>query len=219
MNWNAVSAICTGAAAVFTAVMTFYTRVAIKKSQSQFQGAQQRDDARHQDAFRPIVVLEPFIGIQADARARVISVDPSSRMGNLRLFKIACLVRNIGPGPALNVRLSFRAMGRPSYGFTQELVPVGAGETQGDTKHALEMWVQPTSSFNDTDMALAGGTGWELVLEYEDVFSNPFYTIHPKNPQMPWTQCGKGFAPRVLDLADHGVMDDLIVQAIPKNRP
>lgn len=195
MNWNAVIAICTAAAAVFTAAMAFYTRIAIKHSQQQFRDAQQRDEARHQDAYRPVVVLEPFGGVEAAARANLVSVDPSSKMGTFRLFRVSCLVRNLGVGPALNVRLSFRAMGKLGYGFTQELVPVGVGEQQGDTKRALEVWVQSTPSFNDADLALASGTGWELVLEYEDVFGNPFHTIHRKNPQMPWTQCGKGAAP------------------------
>jgi hypothetical protein len=195
VNWNAVIAICTAAAAVFTAVMAFYTRVAIKRGQQQFHDAQQRDDARHQDAYRPIVVLEPFGGIEAESRARLVVLDPSSHMGNLRLFRIACVVRNVGVGPALNVRLSFRAMGNPDNGFSQEFVPVGAGETNGDTAHALEIWVHPKPSFNDADMAQASGTGWELVLEYEDVFGNRFHTIHRKNPQMPWTECGKGSAP------------------------
>lgn len=175
--------------------MAFYTRIAIKHSQQQFRDAQQRDEARHQDAYRPVVVLEPFGGVEAAARANLVSVDPSSKMGTFRLFRVSCLVRNLGVGPALNVRLSFRAMGKLGYGFTQELVPVGVGEQQGDTKRALEVWVQSTPSFNDADLALASGTGWELVLEYEDVFGNPFHTIHRKNPQMPWTQCGKGAAP------------------------
>ena len=198
MNWNAVIAICTAAAAVFTAVMAFYTRVAIKRSQQQFRDAQQRDDARHQDAYRPVVVLEPFGGVEAAARVNLVNFDPSSQMGTLRRFKIACMMRNVGVGPALNVRLSFRAMGEPGYGFTQELVPVGADKQQGDTTRALDVWVQPTPSFNDADVTLASGTSWELVLEYEDVFGNPFHTIHRKNPQMPWTQCGKGAAPAQL---------------------
>ena len=198
MNWNAVIAICTAAAAIFTAVMAFYTRIAIKHGQQQFRDAQQRDDARHQNAYRPVVVLEPFGGVEAAARVNLVTFDPSSHMGTLRLFKIACVVRNVGVGPALNVRLSFCAMGKHGYGFTQELVPVGAGERQGDTTRALDVWAQPTPSFNDADVTLASGTDWELVLEYEDVFGNPFHTIHRKNPQMPWTQCGKGAAPAQL---------------------
>lgn len=195
MNWNAVIAICTAAAAIFTAVMAFYTRVAIKRGQQQFQDAQRHEDARHQDAYRPIVVLEPFGGVDAGNRGHIVTLDPSSRMGKRQLFKIACAVRNVGIGPALNVRLSFRAMGKPGYGFTQELVPVGAGEAHERITRALQVWVQPTPSFNDGDMAQASGAGWELVLEYEDVFGNRFHTIHRKNSQLPWTACGKGAAP------------------------
>ncbi|MGH8111138.1 MAG: hypothetical protein ACREPL_04290 [Rhodanobacteraceae bacterium] len=194
MNWNAVIAICTAAAAVFTAVMAFYTRDAIKRSQQQFRDTQRRDDARHQDAYRPIVVLVPFVGIEAENRAKVVSIDPHARKDTQCQVKISCIVRNIGVGPALNVLLSFRAMGKSGYGFTQELTPAGVG-AHGDTQLEIESWVQPTSTFNEADMALATGTGWELVLEYEDVFGNRFHTIHRKNPQMPWTECGKGAAP------------------------
>lgn len=197
MIWNALLAACTFALAVVTAVMAWFTRMAIIESHAQYEKTRIQSEQHQQDSFRPIVVLDPFVGIEQSDRANVVSVDASSHRGDMRLFRVACLVQNVGVGPALNVHLTFRAMGRVGYGFTKELTPLPADEKRGDTRHAMEFWVQPTRDFNDADIRDASRGSWELVLEYEDVFGNPFHTIHRKNPQMPWTECGKGPAPGI----------------------
>jgi hypothetical protein len=56
--------------------------------------------------------------------------------------------------------------------------------------------------FIDTDAQSAPGEDWELLLEYEDVFGRVFHTVHPKNPQRPWTAIGRGPAPKGRDPKD-----------------
>ena len=203
MNWNAVIAICTASAAVFTAIMAWYTRAAINNSHQEFRDAQSQSETHHRDTFRPIVVLSPFEGVEPENRSTVIQFDPAVGSGEGRFVRVSGFLRNVGVGPALRVRLHFRATGKSGYGFTLALTPIGAGEKYdlgsrqvGPTAtQGIRYPVHLTEGFNSTDITFASGTDWELVLEYEDVFGNAFHTIHRKNPQMPWTECGKGLTP------------------------
>lgn len=203
MTWDAtttaavVTAACTAAAAVATAFMAVFTGIAIKSGQRQFRDAQARSEEHHRDAFRPVVVLSPFEGIEPEDRSNVIQFDAAAGSDERRFVRIAAILRNVGAGPALKVRLLFRAMSKPGYGFALALAPIGASEKYDLASRNVRYPVQPTSGFNAADIAFASGTGWELVIEYEDVFGNPFHTIHRKNPQMPWTECGKGPAPGI----------------------
>lgn len=200
MNWNAVIAICTALAAVFTAVMAWFTRKAIVENHAQYEKTRAQSEQQHQDAFRPVVVLSPFEGVEPEDRSNVICFDPAVGSDERRFVMISGMLRNVGTGPALGVRLHFRAMGKPGYGFELSLAPIGALEkydlaSRGPSNRPLRYPVHPTPGFNAADIAFAGGTGWELVIEYEDVFGNRFRTIHHKNPQLPWTVCEKGPAP------------------------
>lgn len=204
MNWNAVIAICTAFAAVFTAVMAWFTRKAIVESHTQYEKTRAQSEQHHQDAFRPVVVLSPFEGVEPEDRSNVIHFDPAMGSDDRRFVMISGILRNVGTGPALGVRLRFRAMGKPDYGFALSLAPIGAREkyelaSRGPSNRPLRYPVRPTPGFNATDIELAGNSGWDLVIEYEDVFGNRFHTTHRKNPQMPWTECGKGPAPTRCD--------------------
>lgn len=199
MNWNAVIAICTALAAVFTAAMAWFSRRAIVDSHIQYEKTRAQSEQHHQDAFRPVVVLSPFEGVEPEDRSNVICFDPTVGSDERSFVRISGISRNVGTGPALGVQLQFRAMGNPGYGFALALAPIGAREkhdlaSRGPSNRPLRYPVRPTPGFNAADIALAGGTGWDLVIEYEDVFGNRFHTVHHKNPQLPWTICGKGSA-------------------------
>lgn len=202
MNWNAIIAIFTAAAAVATAFMAVFTGIAIKNGQRQFRDAQAASEAHHRDTFRPVVVLSPFEGVEPEDRANVIQFDSAVGSDERRFVRVSGFLRNVGVGPALNVRLLFRAMGKAGYGFALALTPIGAGEKYdlGSREvgpmatRGIRYPVRLTAGFNAADIAIASGSGWEIVLEYEDVFGNTFHTIHRKDPQVPWTECGKGAA-------------------------
>ncbi|VAY89044.1 conserved hypothetical protein [mine drainage metagenome] len=105
------------------------------------------------------------------------------------------MLTNLGVGPALNVRLVLRFMGIEDYGFSRELTPIPAHESRGESNYSVRVAFQPEDGFNDVDAQLSTGPSWEIILEYKDVFGNCFHTIHSKNPQQPWTMCGKGSPP------------------------
>jgi hypothetical protein len=194
-NWEAVTAGATALAAIFTAAMTRYTRNAIIESQRQHRDTQLQSEAHHQDSLRPLVIFSPHDGIDPLDRSSLLQFDLTERTAGARLVQVFCRLHNAGLGPALNVRLHLRAMGIADYGSTHELAPLRIGESRGDTEHPLRFQMWLSKGFNDTDFQFAGNTIWELVIDYEDVFGNRFYTAHSKNPQLAWTVCGKGILP------------------------
>lgn len=192
--WDAITAVSTAAAAAFTAIMAGLTFKAIKDGQGQrqdtndhFAATRELDTQHHEDTYRPLLVLTPFNIMDPLNRSTFLSADPSKQLMFLR-----CAIRNIGPGPALNVRLSVWVLGKKGYGPTRELSPMSAGETRSDPKGNIPLPVVIGPNFNDTDLAFATSAHWVLVLEYQDVFGTPFHTLHSKNPADPWTRFRAG---------------------------
>ena len=203
MSWYASTTFWTGAAAVFTAVMAGFTGWSIVASQRQQRRAMQQSDQHHQDGFRPVLVLAPSDDAIPLDRSKLLKLAPTSPGATERMYIIACMLTNIGVGPALNVHLMLRVRGIDGYGISRELTPVSAGllGNRGEPDGSIWVTFQPHAGFNDVGVQLSTGDPWELFLEYEDVFGNRFHTIHSKNPLQPWTVCGKGPAPRGVDPA------------------
>lgn len=194
VNWTAISACATAAAGVFTALMAAYTRKAIRDNHKQNVAAREQSERHHQDGMRPLLVLTPATGIEPTNRSSLLTF--AETPSGIHALSIACELRNIGTGPALNPRLHLRAMGVPGYGFTTRLSPVHAGELLWslDGSDQVQITVRPTDQYNTADHAFASNTLWQLVLEYEDVFGRSFHTIHTKDATRPWTVAGIGCA-------------------------
>ena len=151
------------------------------------QGRQLREDAerQHRDRFKPICLLAPCGGVDAwNKRGELLeAIPPASDNPSCGTVAIRCLLRNVGAGPALKLRLRFRFsdMG----GWTSEpweLSPLGAGETSGSEAAPLLVPFSIHEHFNQTDFAMLTGKPWEIWLEYEDVFGKPFHSVHRKAP-------------------------------------
>ena len=203
MIWYASTALWTGVLALFTAVMAGVTCWSILASQRQQRSAWQQSEQHHQDSFRPVLVLEPSdaeLPIPLD-RSRLLRLAPVDSGSTVRTYVIACRFSNIGVGPALNVHLRLRVRGIEGHGISREIPPLGTGFTgiRGEDNGQLRVTFRPCDGFNDAAVQLSTGDHWELILEYEDVFGNRFHTIHSKNPQEPWTKCGKGPARKGRD--------------------
>lgn len=195
MSLEAISAYATAGAAIFTALMAGYTRKAIKDNHRQNVEARGQSERHHQDSLRPLVVLTPLNGIEPADRSKLL--DFAKAPDGQHLLSIACELRNIGTGPALNPRMHLRAMGIAGYGFTKRLSPIRAGQLLWDLHGAdcVQIAIWPSDGYNSADIAFTSGTTWQLVLEYEDVFGKIFHTIHGKDSTLPWTVCGIGSAP------------------------
>ena len=208
MSWYASTTFWTGAAAVFTAVMAGFTGWSIVVSQRQQRRALQQSDQHHQDGFRPVLVLAPLDDAVPLDRSRLLTLAQISPSATERTYIIACLLTNIGVGPALNVHLQLRVRGIEGYGISRELTPISAGASRADSDGRVRVSFQLRGGFNDASAQFSTGEHWELLLEYEDVFGNRFHTIHSKIPLQPWTVCGKGPAPPGVDPA--------VVNAMPQ---
>ena len=201
-DWDAITAISTAAAAVFTAIMAVFTalmagltRKAILEGQGQRQEANDhfaktraQDKRHHEDGFRPLLVLDP--DKDANDRQNVLITRPA----DLGLI-VTCELRNIGAGPALNIRLSVHGEGRKGFGPSCELAPLAAGGTFYGQNGRISIDAIFSDDFNPTDLHHLPNGLWLLVLEYEDIFGNPFYTVHTKERGKPWTTVGRGKPP------------------------
>jgi len=172
--WEAFTAIGTVAMAATTVVVIFQNR------------------RQHRDALRPICVLVPEKGTDAVGRRDALQLHKEPNDSN-KYFSIACGVKNIGGGPAVKLRLRITFWVNTTARFEAELSPLGAHETVAGP---LRIPVFVGNEFTQTEYEWAPGEGWDLWLEYEDLFGNLFHTRHTKTPQQPWVQIGNGLAPR-----------------------
>jgi hypothetical protein len=212
VNWDSINAFCTGLAAIATAAMAVLTWKTIWESRKQHrklweQGAQAQasSERHHQDAFRPIVVITPYDGVDPHDRSSLLEFDPNNQQGNARLVRIHGLLKNIGPGTAVSIKLQLRFMGIAGYGSAHEISPLEAGEVRGEIDSPIQFQFPLTDTFNAADAASAGGMLWELVIEYEDVFGSVFHTVHAKSQMKPWTTIGRG-----PEIQEHQIAADAV---------
>lgn len=170
MSWPAVWDAFT---AIGTVAMAVTTVLVIR------QGKQQ-----HRDVFRPICVLVPDNGFDRFGRQGILEcLDERGASG--KFYRVRAAIRNIGGGPALNLRLIVRFAQRPDIALPCELPPVGANE-QDDSPIKVPVFLG--DQFNRMDYEIGPGDVWELWLECEDIFGRKFRSRHTKNPQEPWTR-------------------------------
>lgn len=162
--------------AVGTVAMAVTTVLVIRQNRRQ-----------HQDAFRPICVLVPDDGLNQSARLHILQKYEEPGKPD-KFYNVRCSLRNIGVGPALQVRLIVRFSSRPGFEIKSELPPVGAKQA---IESPLRIPVFLHDRFNSSDFEIAPGEVWELHLIYQDVFGNTFHTCHSKNPQVQWTTLGR----------------------------
>jgi hypothetical protein len=144
-----------------------------------------RAERHHRDRFRPVCVLLPYDGVdRRERRGELIeTVEPWPQPASFGTLAVKCLLRNIGIGPALRLRVSFRFRDIGDYATTpQEIAPLAAGETRGGEGAPLlvPVWVYDGAPFNQSSFAAIPNTQWEIRLEYEDVFGQRFCAVHRK---------------------------------------
>jgi hypothetical protein len=115
-DWTAIGAIAMAVATLFAVLQGWWNR---------------RDDRRrYKDGYRPICVLTPYDGVDPRPwRNELLAVDTDESRPGFGIVQVRCALRNIGPGPALNVRIAFRLHSLGGYGTEHcELGPLGAKE-------------------------------------------------------------------------------------------
>jgi hypothetical protein len=151
-----------------------------------------RQNRRHyQEERRPICVLVPKYDTHMavrDALLRAVINDDD------RMYLISCYVKNVGTGPAINLKLIIAFVDKGGHTVPWELSPLGPGEKYLKDRE-LVCAVRLTDSFNHTDFEAAPDGRWDIWLQYQDVYGNWFHTRHSKGPSNSWTALGHGRAP------------------------
>jgi hypothetical protein len=184
MNWLVVESVATAFSAEFSAVMAGMTWRAIADGRK-----------HHKDEYRPILVLAPGGGVDPACRDTFLKPERSPSDGGAGYALSGVVLKNIGRGPALNCRVTIRFQGIEGYGVTRGLSPVRAGAEHENDGRSLYVPVSFGRGFEDTDWQTAPGAGWQIFLEYEDLFAQVFHTVHRSDPRVSWTSLGTGPIP------------------------
>lgn len=205
-HWDAVTAwasialaITTGIMAAVTAWMAWNTHAAVKQNNElrddankHYEQTRKQDQEHHEDEYRPVLILAPPAGLSATARSNLVSVINASPP---RQIFVHCPIRNIGAGPALNVRMSVRKDEVTGFGPSLDLTPIAGGDCLAppyDHRFALQVF---DPNFNDEDVKGVPGSAWVIILEYSDIFDHRFHTLHYKDSGRAWAKPGRGPAP------------------------
>ncbi len=172
-----------------------------------------QEERHHQDGAMPICLLDEAVG----SRGNTVEFESQTAFQ----YRIYGPLRNIGHGPALNLRLVLRFPTFNNHEVIYDLDPLGAGEVRGAEPATTTAWdsesvgadvygnllaahdgrriavipIAPAPGFNDTTIKMSQDAWGDIFLEYTDIFGNHFYTHHTKNRQHQWMQFGKGSRP------------------------
>lgn len=206
MNWISIESTASAASAIATGFMAWMTYKAIAESRRQYRSQ-----------FRPILVIAPFEGVDLMRREDFLVIHPSSQNGEDHSYAVNGILKNIGSGPALNIRMHVRFQDIEGYGDVAEFAPVGAGGNYGSRENPLRIPVHLRGQFNDVDFQISPGLKWKIILEYQDVFGRMFHTIHGKDSRQPWTMIGEGAAPKGESPESRARLAETLIPVPPGN--
>ncbi len=159
-----------------------------------------QEDKHHRERLRPICVLEPhsLLGSNLQRSALLTGGAPSRPPRVGYACQVACKIHNAGLGPALNPRMVVRFPGIGNREGSYE-VPTMAGGDRLTPPIEASFTVDVERQVDDDKgpaikEAIKKG-GWEIYLEYTDVFGEIFYTKHSGDKENPWTVLEKGPIP------------------------
>lgn len=191
IDWTAIAAIATALAAVVTGWMAWMTRNSIRQMQE-----------HHRDAFRPLIILMPHDGVDPyDRKSLAAFIRENTPAEPSYVLRLRGALQNIGVGPALDIRLRIALTNPDDIKVSTELSPMRAGEVRHGfsnestgIRRPLDIPVQLSKGFNDTDFQMAGNGPWTIFLEFEDVFGYKYRTTQSSSLDKPWTstECWQG---------------------------
>lgn len=176
-----------------------------------------QEERHHQDGAMPICLLDE----EVRGRSNTVELREQGKGSQIPFeYHIYGALRNIGHGPALNIRLVLRFPTFNNHEITYDLDPLGAGEARGadltaaiasvcnpeappyekqfaarEGRRIATIPMAPVGNFNDTTIRMSGDAWGDIFLEYTDIFGTRFYTQHTKDPQNQWMRLGKGSRP------------------------
>ena len=177
-----------------------------------------QEERHHQDGAMPICLLAEAVGSRGNT---VEFVERSEGGQPVFEYQVYGPLRNIGQGPALNLRLVLRFPTFNNHEVIYDLDPLGAGDVKGlasafvvgpdmgtdfqrkqfvahEENRIAVIPIAPAPGFNDTTIKMSQEAWGNIFLEYTDIFGNQFYTQHTKSPQQQWIQFNKGIRPSAI---------------------
>ena len=176
----------------------------------------EQEERHHQDGAMPICLLDEA----KEDRKNIAKFIETASGGHLVFeYRVFGPLRNIGHGPALNLRLTIRFSTYDNYEVSVDLDSLGGGAVRGIYSESVpqgpfdlaqsvnELYareavrrlanipITPTARFNDTTIRSSKDDWTDIFLEYTDIFGNNFYTQHTVDPRQRWMQFGKGLRP------------------------
>lgn len=139
------------------AVATVYLGIETRELAKQSSDASRREDERHMDQFKPVCVAFPT------DRDRF----PAEFGGRNDVILFKSMIKNMGPGPALNGKVSIRLPEGVTNPPSHRFMPIAAGSSS-----------DPAFEVGFTLPARASGEHFTLTIEYEDIFGNTFWSSY-----------------------------------------
>lgn len=178
----------------------------------------QQEERHHQDGAMPICLLDEATGSRADT----VQFYESDNGGHPVLgYLVYGPLRNIGTGPALDLRLTLRFEAPSRHQEAVDLDPLGAGAARwvnASVRHIAFIPIWPTPDFNAANIRGSAGAWAEVVLEYKDIFGTSFCTTHPRDPRQQWVQFRKDVRPVSMTCATRRLSDCFRMLSIPWRR-
>jgi hypothetical protein len=169
-NVEIMLAFATIALAIFTAFLFFATLAVASRTAdvaADTVTASQQADTHHQESLTPIVVFKPGLIRLLNAR---IDIFPNAAVGEGRL-------RNVGAGPAMNVRMTVQALNAEGQWFGSASFtsgPIGAGEDVEIANGADGEQIVYRPGFD----VPAAAASFMVLIDYESLFGGSAGTIH-----------------------------------------
>lgn len=157
----------------------------------------QQEERHHQDGAMPICLLDEVSGNRTDT----VKFNEWDNGGHPDFaYLVYGPLRNIGTGPALDLRLTLRFEAPSRHQEAVDLDPLGAGDVRGvcsefGPPRIVIIPIRATPDFNEANIRGSVGAWSEVVLEYKDIFGTSFCTTHPRDPQQQWAQFRRGARP------------------------
>ena len=184
-GWATAGDVASFFLALGTVVLAFATRRVAQETKQlgkETQNMARQEDEHHKQSFTPICVVVPNPNAQrVTQREGIVSdhgtLETRGSEGSHTILhcQVACTVKNIGVGPALNVLMMLRVTDLGNAEGVREMGFIGIGGSEGEshTPFLVDIDVGKLADLRDgVSRGNSVANHWEIDLKYQDVFGH-----------------------------------------------
>ncbi|WCE94247.1 hypothetical protein [Acidithiobacillus ferriphilus] len=208
LGWATVAlAGATTVSVVFTAWMAAKTSALAKFNQQIIEQNERHhtDEVQNNiDNQRPVVILDAELNPEIRENRNIFDLIAhdhwrayySGAQGNVTVLAIACEIKNVGKGIALNPTILIRFENNSGKELISEFSPLAVGASRqleiaafhtGNNSYFLD----PHQNFKTDEYQNLPSQTWDIFIRYYDIYGNVYYTRHPKDPNQRWVNIGE----------------------------